>query len=99
MQPILEEASSKIHNLRFAKVDVTVHKLLSKQYAVRGTPSFYWMHDGNLRKYDGDRSLIGFQNFARQLMRPVSMYMYVFVYIYIYIYGFATIYVRIVDMY
>ncbi|KAG8462511.1 hypothetical protein KFE25_010336 [Diacronema lutheri] len=73
LEPVWRRAAEQLSGgLRFGTVDVTVHKALAKRFDIRGYPTVKHMHRGRARTYEGEKSVLGFAEYAARMAAPAA---------------------------
>jgi len=68
LAPVYEQAAQRLHGqLNLGKIDATVHRGLAKRFEIKGFPTLKFLRDGEVRSYNGGRSLDSFVEFARSM--------------------------------
>lgn len=76
LAPTYKKAAIEVERLgimKMGKVDATVESTLASRYGVKGYPTLMFSRDGSLHKYEGERTVPGFVDFAKRMGEdPVS---------------------------
>jgi len=73
LAPIYEEAATDLKGqANFGKVDCTAEQALCAQYGVKGYPTVFYRRDGELRAYNGQRTVEGFKAYHAEDWKKVK---------------------------
>lgn len=71
LAPVWKQAAEVLAGkLRFGTVDATVEKALAKRFDIRGYPTVKLIHNGRHRTYEGDKTVLGFAEYAARMAGP-----------------------------
>jgi protein disulfide-isomerase-like protein len=71
LAPVYRAAAERLSDkVRFGTVDATAEKKLAKRFEVSGYPTIMYMHAGSRRSYGGDKTIVGFAEYAARVTGP-----------------------------
>jgi protein disulfide isomerase len=71
LAPVYEDAARKLRGqLQLAKIDATVQTALAAKYEVKGFPTLKLYREGEIRNYNGPRTVDGIVAFGKEMNSP-----------------------------